>query len=91
MPNKRKSQFLHAAMRFEERTGIRFNREIQKEFVRKIRSGKNAVFVEHQSNRVSIWNVTHDSIEYRVVYDKLRGNIVTVLHTRSQQPPPPSP
>lgn len=91
MPNKRKSQFRHAAMRFEERTDIRFTREIHKEFVRKIRAGKSAVFVEHQSNRVSVWNVTHDAIEYRVVYDKLRGSIVTVLQTFDSKPSLPSP
>ena len=83
MPNKRKSQFLHAAMRFSERTDIHFTREIHKEFVRKIRSVKHAAFVEHQSNRVSVWNVVHEAVEYRVVYDKIRGSIVTVLRAKT--------
>ena len=91
MPNKRKSQFLHAALRFSERTDIRFTREIHKEFVRKIRAGKHAVFVEHQSNRVSVWNVTHEAIDYRVIYDKVRRSIVTVLQAVDTKPPPPTP
>ena len=78
-------------MRFSERTDIQFTREIHKEFVRKIRAGKNAVFVEHQSNRISVWNVTHEAVDYRVVYDKIRGSIVTVLQTVDSKPSLPSP
>lgn len=78
-------------MRFSERTDIHFTREIHKEFVRKIRAGKHAVFVEHQSNRVSAWTVTHEAVDYRVVYDKIRGSIVTVLQAVDEKPSPPSP
>lgn len=39
----------------------------------------NGIFIEKQSNRVTVWDLSLNSSVYRVVYDKDRKRIVTVL------------
>ena len=62
-----------------ERTGLVFSRKLHKIFVQKIHAQRNAIFVKRESNRITVWEITHESLIYRVVYDCLRKNIVTVL------------
>lgn len=82
------AQRKHAKRRFLQRTGILLTRELHDQLIAKISEGSSdAVFVEKQSNRVSVWDVTHkvgdyqkEEMTFRVVYDKMRRNITTVLN-----------
>lgn len=79
------AQERHAERRFLQRTGIVLTTELHGRLTAKIRKDdSDAVFVEKQSNRVSVWDVTHKlegkKITFRIVYDKMRRNIVTVLN-----------
>ena len=82
MKNKARCQNIHARQRFRKRHGIEFTRKMSRDIIKQIQMGK-ATFVESQSNRISIFDVTHECIQYRVVYDKNRKTIVTVLPNRS--------
>ncbi len=77
--SKKKSQFIHAQKRFKQRFGINFSRSMNDFFVSLIQKGK-AFFVEKQSCRISIWDIDYDQETFRVVYDKERKSIVTVLY-----------
>jgi len=68
----------HSKRRFRQRYGIDFNQQMRQEFRRLIQSNQ-CVLVEKQSNRISIWDVTYEGNVYRIVYDKQRKNVVTVL------------
>ena len=67
------------------RLGIRYSRELEDSWIKMIRNGQ-AIFVEHQSNRVSIYEipvmVSGEDVPRRinVVYDSNRHSIVTVLY-----------
>ena len=65
-----------------ERLGIRYSREIEAGWIALIRSGRVRC-VDKQSNRITVFEIpigleNQDFIH--VVYDKIRGSIVTVLH-----------
>jgi len=66
-----------------ERLGIRYSREIEKSWIALIRSGRVRC-VDRQSNRVSVFEIPVGLGEgqdfIHVVYDRMRGSIVTVLH-----------
>jgi hypothetical protein len=55
-------------------------------FARRIRSGGGACLVRRRSNRVALWDVKHEGNVYRVVYDKYRKNVVTVLFCKRVRP-----
>ena len=79
------AQGRHAERRFLQRTGIVLTHELHGRLTAKIqRDDSDVVFVEKQSNRVSVWDVTHkvegEKITFRIVYDKMRRNIITVLN-----------
>jgi len=67
------------------RLGIRYSPELEDSWIKMIRNGQ-AAFVEHQSNRVSIYEipvmVSGEDVPRRinVVYDSNRHSIVTVLY-----------
>lgn len=61
-----------------ERYGIAFNNDDLQAMVLQIQTGK-ASLVNRESNRLTIWNVKHEDIEFQVVYDSSRGSIVTFL------------
>lgn len=87
MASKRELQKKHAKRRFQTRLGISLTQELHNLLVRKIQKGE-AVKIEKQSNRVSVWDVpTPDMFpdspeiqELRVVYDSNTKNIVTILY-----------
>jgi len=66
-----------------ERLGIRYSREIENSWIALIRSGRVRC-VDRQSNRVSVFEIPvglgEEQNFINVVYDKIRGSIVTVLH-----------
>lgn len=75
---KTQSQREHCKKRFLERFGIDFNKTVRHYFLNEIHSG-HSTCVGFLSNRVRIHDVYYNGKIYRVVYDKLRDNIVTVL------------
>tara|TARA_Y100000034_G_scaffold91156_1_gene109940 strand:+ start:1008 stop:1268 length:261 start_codon:yes stop_codon:yes gene_type:complete len=77
--SKTKAQRIHAKKRFVERYGLDFTRHVRREFCRRIQKQEKARFIERQSTRVSVWDVEYEEKIYRVVYDKIRKSIVTVL------------
>lgn len=86
MASKKELQKRHAKKRFQTRLGISLTNELHNFLVRKIQKGE-AVKVEKQSNRVSIWDIDvrglfkeNPEIDFlRVVYDSNTKNIVTLL------------
>lgn len=76
--NKTKSQRLHAKRRALERYGISLNRKRYREIVADIQAGRGE-FIERRSHRISVWKVKIAGELVRVVYDKIRKTIVTVL------------
>ena len=75
---KEQSQNIHARRRFQERFGIFLTKELKAEILQTIHKGF-ASFVEKQSNRISLFDVTIKGSTIRVVYDKVRKNIVSAL------------
>ena len=78
MNSKQKAQRVHAKRRAKSRYGLDFTKEVRRSFTQKIHNNK-AKFLYGQSRRVSIFEIVHDEKTYKVVYDKLRGEIVTFL------------
>jgi len=80
--SKSTAQRIHAKRRFAMRTGLILTHELRRELSTKILERK-AKLVEKQSNRVSIYDVEHKikgkSEVFRLVFDKMRKNIVTIL------------
>ena len=80
--SKAEAQQVHARERFRRRKNINFTEEHQ-EAVDMIRNHHPcARFVQKRSQRVSIWDIVIAGADCRVVYDRKRGNIVTVLPER---------
>jgi len=81
--SKSTAQRIHAKRKFMKRVGIKLTSELRRELANKILS-KNAELVRKQSNRVSIYDVNHTvegkSKTFRLVFDKMRRNIVTILN-----------
>jgi hypothetical protein len=83
--SKLRAQRKHAKRRALERYGLGLGRSDIAEVVKKIQAGE-AVFVEKQSGRVSVWDVEVGGKTARVVYDKLRKNIATFLPSAGEPP-----
>jgi len=83
--SKSTAQRIHAKRRFEKRTGIKLTPKLRRELSAKILSKTTeAELVYKQSNRVSIYDVEHE-VEgkreiFRLVFDRMRKNIVTILN-----------
>ena len=78
MNAKQKAERVHAKRRAKSRYGLDFTKEVRRSFKTIIQSNK-AKFVLRQSRRVSVFEIPYDNKTYKVVYDKLRGEIVTFL------------
>ena len=77
-PTKTKSLRAHLKRRFLERFGVEINRIDEIQMLNQIQN-KEAEFIEKQSIRVSVFDVKLNEVKYRVVYDKNRKHLVTVL------------
>ena len=76
---------IHAMRRAAERCGIAMTHELHARLVRDIQSpDSDAHFIRKRTNRVSLWLVTISGERWRVVYDKNRQQIVTVLPKRKE-------
>ena len=75
---KKDAQMRHALVRAAERFGLALRREDLAEIVGKIRKN-DAMFVRRTSLRCTVWDIDFREVPCRVVYDRLRGSIVTFL------------
>jgi hypothetical protein len=72
------AQQRHAKTRCKQRFGFEPTNDMLKQWKNMIIKHK-AKFVYKQSNRVTVWDLEYNGHELRVVYDKLRKTICTVL------------
>ncbi len=79
MANKKKAIKTHFQRRSLERIGVLLD---EKELVKKIQNNK-LEFIEKQSNRISVFRYEYNNNFYRLIYDKTRKQIVTILFERS--------
>ena len=82
--SKAKAQRSHAARRSREREGFRLHPARQIRAVKQIQNGE-ADFIERQSGRITLWWVEIDAHRLKVVYDKQRQTIVSVLPKKDRQ------
>lgn len=78
--NKKKAIKAHFERRSIERIGVLLD---EKELVKKIQANQ-LEFVERQSNRVTVFRHSFNGETYRLVYDKLRKQIITVLFEKKE-------
>ena len=78
MRNKRKAIKTHFQRRSLERIGVLLD---EKELVKKIQNNE-LEFIERQSNRVTVFRYEYRGNFYRLVYDKSRKQIITILCER---------
>jgi hypothetical protein len=76
--NKKQSLRVHAKKRAKERYGLDLNRTQLQEIIGKCRNG-SAKLLRHHSLRVREFLVAWQGLELRVLYDKLRKEIITFL------------
>ena len=67
-------------MRTLQRVGQVLN---QKELIWKIQNGE-LEFIERQSNRVSLFRYVINGTAYKIVYDRQRKQVVTILYEVEQ-------
>lgn len=88
MLTKEKAQIKHAKFRAKTRFGVDLTPALRKRIVTDIQNGR-ASFIGRSSNRVTIWRYMlpkgNGFVSCRVVYDKYRKNIATVMHPYSEQ------
>lgn len=75
---KKKSEQLHAKRRALERYNLELTRDVRDELRGQIKKQKGK-FLYRESRRVTVWEVVRQEQTYKVVYDKLRGEIITFL------------
>lgn len=68
----------HAKKRLAQRLGMTVNRHDLRAMVGLIQSNK-AIFLERQSNRVTLWELEYGGEKFVAAYDKNRKVIITAL------------
>lgn len=81
MGSKKKAVKKHFYKRSLERVGVLLN---EKELVRKIQN-QELEFIERQSNRKTVYRLEYLGKFYRIVYDKDRKQIITILYEIGEQ------
>ena len=76
--NKADAQRAYFDRRLKQRYGIVSSDKLVALIISKIRN-ELATLIEHQSIRVSVWEVEINGTKIRVVFDKTRNQIVTAL------------
>lgn len=77
---KEKSQLIHAQRRCRERYGLTLGTKAYDDLCGKLQDGgADCVFLEKQSNRISLFAVWYEDEWVPVVYDKIRHTIATFL------------
>lgn len=77
--SKKKSQKQHTQRRACQRYGLTIGPKTYYELCNNIKNMKDCVFLEKQSNRVSMWAVKMEGQWICVIYDKERHSIATFL------------
>ena len=85
--SKKECERKHARQRALERYGIDYNRDVRREFLKKI-ANSGAKFICRQSNRVTVFDVEHEGQTVRFVYDSSRQEIITFLPKESNNESP---
>lgn len=80
MTSKKKAIKSHFQRRSLERIGVLLD---EKELVKKIQNNK-LEFIERQSNRITVFRYKYQNKIYRLVYDKTRKQIVTILFEKEE-------
>ena len=75
---KKTGQQIHARNRMWQRHGIWLTKKSRRELIALIRH-KKARFLGQQSNRVEGWEVEFQGHKIKVLFDTLRGCLITVL------------
>lgn len=78
MPCKKKCQMIHLKYRWADRVGGSLTQKTYDDILFMIKNYKTKL-IHKQSNRVSIHEVKIENKTIKVVYDKLRSQIVTVI------------
>lgn len=81
MGNKKKAVKKHFFRRSLERVGVLLD---ENDLIRKIQNHE-LEFVEHQSNRKTVFRLEYNGQKYRIVYDKVRKQIITILFEIEEQ------
>ena len=76
--NKKTSERIHAKRRALQRYNLEFTKKVRNQIKSKIQSN-GAKFLHRQSRRVTVWEIDHENRKFKVVYDTMRGEIVTFL------------
>lgn len=84
--SKAACQKKHAKRRAADRFGLKLHDHEYVGMVKQIQEGRDLVFLEKQSNRVSFFALKKDGLWLPVIYDKERKTIVTVLPTEALEP-----
>jgi len=74
----------HFKRRATERFGLDINKQIQKEIIARIKKNQTVMLFK-QSNRVSHYLITYKGVDFVVVYDRHRGNLVTALEYNEEK------
>jgi hypothetical protein len=84
---KKKSQKQHAQKRAAQRYGMTVGPQTYNELCKKVQtSSPDCVFLEKQSNRVSMFAVLLEDKWVPIIYDKQRHTIVTFLPEEALEP-----
>ncbi len=76
--SKAEQQRKHAFRRSRERVEGKITQNDYVQIIKMIQTGK-ACFLERQSNRVTLWILVYRDEPVRVVYDKVRSQVVSFL------------
>jgi len=82
--DKKQSERIHAKRRALERYDLNFTKTIRNQIKSKIQKN-DGTFLYRQSRRVTVWQVAYEDILLKVVYDTLRGEIVTFLPQETEE------
>lgn len=81
MASKKKTVKKHFFKRSLERVGVLLD---ENDLIRKIQNHE-LEFVERQSNRKTVFRLEYHDKKYRIVYDKVRKQIITILFEIGEQ------
>jgi hypothetical protein len=76
--DKKKAERIHSQRRALERNNLNLTSDVRNILRGQIKKNKGK-FLYRESRRVTVWEVAHQEQKYKVVYDKLRKEIVTFL------------
>lgn len=81
--SKSKNQLIHFKKRLYERYNITLNRQDINNIISLIQHNQ-ATFLGRYSNRLSLFDITYNDLNFRALYDKERKTLVTALTSDMQ-------